>query len=794
MSPDASGKDGDDERRSRLSRRLNLLEPGGPLRCSLFRDLVDERFGLGELAPGQRVGVFRVAAEIGRGGMGIVYRAARADGEYEQQVALKWLPDTRPDEARMGLFRHERQILANLKHPNIARLIDGGHCDGGHPWFAMELVEGLPIDQHAVARGLNLTARIHLLLPVLDAVKFAHGKLLVHRDIKPGNVLVDADGQPRLLDFGIAALMDGSRSATAFSPGFASPEQLAGQEVGIASDIWQLGRLCDTVIRAGNAAVSAPDLLAVLARASAEEPEQRYATVAEFDADLRRFLGAYPVVARRASVRHRCLLWARRHPLALGTAAAIAVVFFGTVGAFTYQLAGERDRAELARREAERARAVTQAVNDFITKDILSAADPWAGGKNGVALTTVVEEAVDKVPRRFAGHPEIAGQVNFELGRILSNLGRQDKARTTLDSAIEQLAQAASPPSPALLEARFQRARIAMRTARNSDAGMMFRALRDEAQAQDNQPLLHHIDTELGWNESQLGDFRACHQRFTDLQTAVSEADGPLVRVKITHGRAYCSLRLGQADEAVEQARQGLAFATERLGADHPLTIDMRWMLGMAHLGGGDYDTALPIVEEAHEKARRVRGEDHAGTATIAQNVGIAHLCAGRTVPARHWLERAVTLRRRQFGPDHLWVAATQAVLGIAWLREGNGIEADRLISDATRSLSRDGDEHRYVRAQLLATRAELRLYQRRLADAAQDYRAALEIATDMYGPDNRIKLSPLRVGLGLSLTAQSGHATEGLALLRDALPIAQAHPDCQEPVIRQAVVTLGAH
>ncbi len=205
-----------------------LLEPGALLSGALFRDLVS-RGGVSTdaLAPGTRLGAFRVVRELGRGGMGVVHLAERDDGAFAQQVALKCLVD-RDSAASTELFLRERQILAGLRHPNIARLLDGGRADDGLLWFAMEWVEGERIDAHCARAGLGFEDRLRLWLGVAEAVQFAHARLLIHRDIKPGNVLVDADGQPRLLDFGIAALLGEGEGTRAYSPGHASPEQRAG--------------------------------------------------------------------------------------------------------------------------------------------------------------------------------------------------------------------------------------------------------------------------------------------------------------------------------------------------------------------------------------------------------------------------------------------------------------------------------------------------------------------------------------------------------------------------------------
>jgi serine/threonine protein kinase len=195
---------------------------------------------------GSRIGAYNVLEEIGRGGMGEVYRASRADGQYEKEVAIKVVRGGYDTASVLDRFRHERQILASLDHPNIARLLDGGTTEEGIPYLVMELIEGTPIDQYCNAQGLDLTERLRLFLEVCSAVQYAHQHLVIHRDIKPGNILVTREGTPKLLDFGIAKILDpasGAESTIAgpMTPEYASPEQIRNEPITTATDVYSLG-------------------------------------------------------------------------------------------------------------------------------------------------------------------------------------------------------------------------------------------------------------------------------------------------------------------------------------------------------------------------------------------------------------------------------------------------------------------------------------------------------------------------------------------------------------------------
>jgi serine/threonine protein kinase len=273
----------------------SLLPPGGALAGRLFSRLLGDQHDDPPLAPGTRVGYWRIGGLLGCGGSSTVYLADRDDGHFEQQAALKVV---RPHPRLIEQFRRERQILAQLRHPAIAQLIDGGEINGGRLWFAMEPVFGERIDHHVRNRRLPLGERLSLFEAVCDAVAYAHRRQLVHRDIKPGNLLVDETGRPRLLDFGIASTDDDEdeRCDRAMTPIYASPEQHSGGSITAASDIYQLGALlralvapegvpCETLPCKPRAIVR-KELDAVIAHATETDPARRYPSATALCADI----------------------------------------------------------------------------------------------------------------------------------------------------------------------------------------------------------------------------------------------------------------------------------------------------------------------------------------------------------------------------------------------------------------------------------------------------------------------------------------------------------------------------
>jgi hypothetical protein len=332
-----------------------LLPPGGALAGRLFSRILGEHHDDPPLAPGTRIGGWRIGALLGCGGSSMVYLAHRDDGHFEQQAALKIV---RPNPALVEQFRRERQILAGLRHPSIARLIDGGAYEGGRLWFAMEPVLGRRIDHHVRDRRMPLAERLQLFETVCDAVAHAHGRQLVHRDIKPGNVLVDETGQARLLDFGIASSDDeDDASHRAMTPIYASPEQRVGEPVSTASDIYQLGVLlglllipegsaCATLPRMPRAVVQR-EIAAVIAQATATNPADRYPSAAALRADVAAIRRRRPVSVVGGTC-YRVARFIERHAAACAIACAAAIALAATAGIAAYRIGIERDHAREA--------------------------------------------------------------------------------------------------------------------------------------------------------------------------------------------------------------------------------------------------------------------------------------------------------------------------------------------------------------------------------------------------------------------------------------------------------------
>lgn len=444
---------------------------------------------------GQRIGIYEIVKELGFGGMGAVYLATRTDGKFEQKAALKLLRREYNTERIRLNFRREKEILATLSHPNIARLLDAGTTDDGVPYLVMEYIEGEPIDAFCRNRKYSLYSRLKLFNKVCDAVGFAHRSLVVHRDIKPSNIIVTAEGIPKLLDFGISKLLDSKLNAAdaitmlgAMTPEYASPEQIRGESVTTATDIYSLGvvlfkiltekfpynfeqqsneqlfkEITDTAPTAPSQAIStaddefqcvAPtqlkgDLDNIVLKALSKEPKRRYQTVEQFSADIWRFIDGLPVSARPATFGYRAGKFLRRHKISVIAAGLIFLSLIMGIAVAVWQADVARRQAQIAtdaqrRAELETAKVKieedkTRKVAAFIEK-IFSYANPGfydAGAKTAgeAKVIDVIDELSEKIENEFPDQPDIQAELHHKFAETYVMLSHPDLKHRRAESS-----------------------------------------------------------------------------------------------------------------------------------------------------------------------------------------------------------------------------------------------------------------------------------------------------------------------------------------------------------------------
>ena len=683
---------------------------------------------------GQRVGPYRILREIGRGGMGSVHLAER-DDQFRRQVAVKVVKRGMDTDEVLLRFRYERQILAALEHPNIARLYDGGVADDGLPYLVMEYVEGRPITAYCDERGLDVEARLALFGTVCQAVQFAHRSLVVHRDVKPSNILVTADGTPKLLDFGIAKLLSDDapegapRTRTGvriLTPEYAAPEQIRGGPITTATDVYALGVLLYELLAAvrpialegkgpheaeqavleqepirPSAAPGLPDRLrrrlrgdldSIALRAVEKDPSRRYTTAQELLEDVNRHLAGLPVQARRDTVGYRMRSYVRRHRTGVATAAAFLLVIVGFLTVYNMRVTRERDRAQA---EAAKATATTA----FVT-GLFKGADPDDSPGDTLNVFELLERGAGRLTPAEVEEPEVLATLQATLGRLYLELGDYPRATPLLDSAV-----------------------VLRRAIHGPDHEEMGRALRDAAEVR-----------------SIAGDYPASDSLYRQAVAIQRRRLGDRHReLAVTlNYLADMLAQSGRPDSAEPLFREALAILEAAPGDERDEIAHSKFGLGVVKRYQGKFDEAEPLFREVLRLRRELYGDEQTDVAVTLNDLGILYLETGRYDSAEATLRESLAIRRTLFGNRHREVA--QGLNNLAFIpyeARKDYAGADSLWREALAIWEgMHGRRHRDV-GMVLGNLAQLELDRGNPDSAVALYGAALDVMRAVSGEES---------------------------------------------------------
>lgn len=794
------------------------VDDGAPALDELRREALDAVLSAAEPeAEGTRVGPYRLGPEIGRGGMGVVHLAERSDGQFEQRVAVKLVRRGMATDEIEGRFRRERQILARLAHPGIARLLDGGVTEDGRAYFAMEYVDGEPVDRYCDRVRLPVRERVELLSRVGEAVQFAHGNLVVHRDLKPGNILVTADGQVLLLDFGIAALLEEGREGPLtragtgpMTPDYASPEQLRGEPVTTASDVYQLGILLHVLLagsrpapdpaaapRASAAAAGAEDLAAlsaarrttprglvrelrgdldtIVATALRPEPERRYATAQQLVDDLRRHLSGRPVLARGDSVSYRARRFARRHR------AGLAAALLSLLAATGYVVTVARQAREIAR---ERDRVKTEAakvaqVRDFLV-GLFAGADPSTPEAQTITARELLERGDARVRAELEGQPEVEAELLDVIGTLHASLGSYDLAVDRLRTALALRKAVHGERSDPYADTLFHLADVLREKGSYDEAESRFRetlALRRALHGEDHPAVARVLDN-LGLTYAEKGDYARAEPMIRQALSILRRHEGEESPVALgTLGNLALTLKWkGDFAAAEPLLREALALTRKIRGERH---LDTAWAterLGVFLGQRGDPRGAEPLMVEALRMAEALLGDSHPDVALMTNNLAKLYAVSGRPGEAEPLFRRALALNRKLFGPRHHRVGINLGNLGDVVCALGRHAEAIPLLAESL-SIRREQLGPRHPETALALQylgRAHLSLGQ--AVRAWEIYREAVRVARAAWEADHPFRADVLAGAAEAALSAGSRAeavplAAEALAIRERALP-----------------------
>jgi eukaryotic-like serine/threonine-protein kinase len=749
-----------------------------------------------------RIGPYEVVGEIGRGGMGVVLEARRRDQGFERRVAIKLVKRGMDTDFILRRFESERRILAGLDHRNIARVLDGGSTGDGLPYFVMERIEGRNIVVYCQEENLGVAERLDLFRQVCDAVQYAHQHLVIHRDIKPSNILVTSDGVAKLLDFGLARVVQGGERETAdrtqtalrlFTPDYASPEQVRGETLTTATDVYSLGVVLYELLTGarpyrlksgspeevtGAVLEQQPqrpstkvrlhrDLDSIVLAALRKEPSRRYASAEQLSEDIGRHREGLPVRARPDTFPYRAGKFVRRHKIgmAAGTVAAASLVAALSVSIVQTRAARlERDRAQV---EAGKARQVSEFLRSLFESSL-----PRKSRGEKLTAQDLIDSGAARVDQELAGQPELHASMLALLGSVYLELGLVPKAEPLLEKSLAIRERFLGKNHPDVAESLYFLGRLKGRQADYPRARALLQRAVEIREREAATPAFAETLSGLGGVLKSVGRLQDARDLYARAVAVEEEIGGPNLH-KWLSNLAAAEEDLGEYESARRLLERALDIGIRREGkADVQVDVTLLNLAGVLR-AQEEFAGALPLFERAVTMDERVFGKESVGVAYGLGEMGELCLAMGDRTRARELIGRSIETSERVLGAEHPGLAAPLTYEGRLFLAEGKPREALALFERARRLLERAlGDEDHPEIANILVDLAQARMNLGDVAAGEPILRRALGIQRRTLVARHR-DLVPTLTKLAGALR-DSGHAPEARTLLAEAVGIAR--------------------
>ncbi len=799
------------------------------------------------LPEGAVVGSYRLIRSVGSGGMGVVYLAERADGQFEQRVALKVIKHGMDSNSILARFRAERRILARLQHPNIARLFDGGVTDDGLPFFTMEFVDGRPITRYCDDERLSVEARLDLFQDVCAAVQYAHANLVVHRDLKPSNIMVTSDGQVKLLDFGIARVLDENDDALTGSgqrimtPAYASPEQVRGEPVATASDVYSLGvvlyeLLCgrhphrtatSTPAELERAISTAPaekpskavarveshttepsdddiarhrsitpaklkrrlegELDTICLMALRKEPERRYASAARLLDDIRSHLAGRPVSARPDTKHYRFAKFVQRNQAAVAASATLIVLLVAVTVVYTARLAHERDRA---RSEARKAAEVSA----FLTS-LFQEADPYQSLGEDITAREMLERGRRRVRTELSGHPDVVSEMLRVIGKSYQNLGAFDDAHALYEENLEFGEATYGSNDVRVALALTDLADICNERGDYPKAEALVRRAVEIARAAGRAG-----DEVLATSLNVLATAVNMQGRFDEAEPLYRESIAVNLRIEgpasgkasvVMNNLALSLHERSRYDESEALYVEALAIQEPLFGARHPETATTRYNYAQLLNDTGHLEQAKAMWDEVLATDRGLYPDGHPNIAFTLSAYSRLLARLGEFERAESMEREALAIRRKFHGDRNADVAYSLGSLGNLMMELGRYDEAERLMRESlAMHIETNGPDHP-VSGAVMNDIGQVLYMKGDYAAAEKMHRDALAFLRSVAGDEERNAVAVSMLRLANDVAAQ-GHLVEADSLARNGLALMRKLHDTHGAWPARAMIDLA--
>jgi len=780
---------------------------------------------------GKEVGVYKLCELLGSGGMGSVFMAERIDGNFEQTVALKLINEGIYGEQSLEFFRRERQILAKLRHSNIASLLDGGVLANGRPYYTMEYVQGLPLDQYCLEKRCKLVERLKLFIQICDAVQYAHSQLVLHLDLKPSNIFVDQEGRVKLMDFGISQLIQAplnteeaiSTPVKRYTLAYASPEQIAGEDLSTASDVYSLGVILYELLagihpfeestsdqmtfrsdilnkppvfpsealssRKPGTGIQArkleKDLDMICMKALSKSPPHRYTSVSDLKDDIEAYLNQQPISLLSHKWSYVAGKFLQRNRANVSLAMIALMLMIGLASFYTWQLGKERDKAV---REATKANQMVNLLSGMFTQ-----ANPNVSLGEDITAGEMLELGAARFQKDLRDNPELLAEMYDVLGAVYLDLANYSRADSLFRLGLELKHKMSEKLTPDQLMSYYYIGRVSSSAGKFDSAVYYYeKALKNREQFPTSEVVsLSDIYYELSVIEGENGKYLVSDSLLKLTREYRSNTQADSFDALIFLSRGINARKLQQFDSAEFYYTKALEIRRDLYPEDHPEVAHSLNHFASLYQDMEQYDQALPYAQKSLSIRKKIFGEEHPETLASWSNVARTYSRSGDYDRALATYDTILIYFQKVFGEDHYYISGLTGSVGRVYMRKKDYVNAESYFRKSLDIALKTLPEDHFNQAFSYFGLGQALAAQEKWIEAEKYLRNALRIRELTLEPENP-HIVEAKTSLGECLKALNKHE-EAKSYLTQALKILSRNQEENQDKIRHITQLMQA-